>query len=129
LPNIFIVTEWCERGSLHDLLYDRTIPLSVANRLGLALQTAQGMCYLHADRHKIIHRDLKSHNLLVTRDFTIKVADFGVTIMRTGANTSKNTPGAAKPSRRGNAGGGGGGGGGGVVPLRRQGSTDAENDR
>jgi len=82
-PNIFIVTEWCERGSLHDILYDHTVPLSVATRLGLALQTAQGMAYLHSPRRQIIHRDLKSHNLLVTRDFTVKVADFGLTIMRT----------------------------------------------
>ena len=59
-PNIFIVTEWCERGSLHDLLYDHTVPLSVATRLGLALQTAQGMSYLHSPRRQIIHRDLKS---------------------------------------------------------------------
>ncbi|RYE98581.1 MAG: protein kinase, partial [Methanobacteriota archaeon] len=82
-PNIFIVTEWCERGSLSSMLYDSTLPLSVANRLGMALQTAQGMCYLHAAPRKIIHRDLKSHNLLVTRDFTVKVADFGLTVMRT----------------------------------------------
>lgn len=76
-PNIFIVTEWCERGSLSDLLYDHTLPLSAANRLGMALQTCQGMAYLHSSPRKIIHRDLKSQNLLVTRDFTIKVRTTG----------------------------------------------------
>ena len=81
-PDVCIVTEWAEHGSLHEQLYDRTVPMSAVNRLGLALQTAQGMCYLHAPRHMIIHRDLKSHNLLLTRDYTVKVADFGLTIRR-----------------------------------------------
>ena len=76
-----VCLEWCERGSLADLLYDHTIPLSAANRLGLALQTARGMAYLHTPRLRIIHRDLKSKNLLVTRDFAVKVADFGLTVM------------------------------------------------
>jgi serine/threonine protein kinase len=98
-PNIFIATEWCERGSLHDLLYDRTVPLSAANRLGLALQTAQGMSYLHASHRKIIHRDLKSQNLLVSRDFTVKVADFGLTIVR------KTSPDGSREKKRSQSGG------------------------
>jgi len=36
-PNIFIVTEWCERGSLHDMLYDPTQPISAASRINMAL--------------------------------------------------------------------------------------------
>ncbi len=46
-PNVFIVTEWCERGGLNDLLYDASIPLSSARRVNFALQAARGMCYLH----------------------------------------------------------------------------------
>lgn len=79
-PNVFVVTEWCERGALSGILYDRSVPVSAAMRLSLALQTAQGMAYLHSPRRGIIHRDLKSHNLLVGRDWTVKVADFGLTI-------------------------------------------------
>jgi hypothetical protein len=56
-PDVCIVTEWAERGSLHDQLYDPTVPMSAVNRIGLALQTAQGMCYLQSS-HGIIHRDL-----------------------------------------------------------------------
>jgi serine/threonine protein kinase len=41
----------------------------------MALDVAEGMSYLH--RQRIIHRDLKSHNLLVDEQWTVKVADFG----------------------------------------------------
>lgn len=91
LPNVFVVTEWCERGSLSEMLYDRSLPMSAAMRISLALQTAQGMCYLHTPRRGIIHRDLKSHNLLVTRDFTVKVADFGLTIKSSSAAVEVST--------------------------------------
>ena len=49
-PNVFVVTEWCERGSLSGLIYDRSVPLSAAMRISLALQTAQGMSYLWVPR-------------------------------------------------------------------------------
>ena len=83
-PAVFIVMEHCELGSLADLLYDRSQPLSSTVRLSVALQAAQGMAYLHAPRRRIIHRDLKSANLLVKRDLTVQVADFGVTIVKGG---------------------------------------------
>lgn len=46
-PNVFIVTEWCERGGLNDLLYDPVRAISAVTRIDFALQTAKGMCYLH----------------------------------------------------------------------------------
>ncbi len=81
-PSVFIVTEWCERGDLNCLLYDTAAPLSVAARVRLALHAAQGLTYLHSQRRGIVHRDLKSHNLLLTRHYILKVADFGLTVFQ-----------------------------------------------
>ena len=44
-----------------------------------ALDAAKGMMYLHSNDPPLVHRDLKSPNLLVDDKFTVKVADFGVT--------------------------------------------------
>jgi len=44
----------------------------------MAIQACRGLNYLHSCRPPILHRDLKSLNLLVSEDFTIKVSDFGL---------------------------------------------------
>ncbi len=83
VPNVCIVTELCPRRSLFEVIHDPSLALSCELRLRMALQAAQGMAYLHNQPARIIHRDLKSHNLLVGENFEIKVADFGLTIVRT----------------------------------------------
>lgn len=40
--------------------------------------TAEGMAYLHSFARPVIHRDLKSHNLLVDKHWNVKIADFGL---------------------------------------------------
>ena len=47
--------------------------LDQRRRLLMALDVARGMNYLHACKPPIMHRDLKSPNLLVDKDFTVKV--------------------------------------------------------
>ena len=52
-------------------------PLQVANwlrRLGMVLDAAKGMQYLHSCNPPIIHRDLKSPNLLVDKNYNVKVS-------------------------------------------------------
>ncbi len=51
--------------------------LDEKRRLLMALDIARGMHYLHTCKPPIVHRDLKTPNLLVDKDFGIKVADFG----------------------------------------------------
>lgn len=50
------------------------LALDDRRRLRMALDVARGMNYLHSCRPPIVHRDLKSPNLLVDKDFTVKVS-------------------------------------------------------
>ncbi|KAI9124390.1 hypothetical protein K1719_004312 [Acacia pycnantha] len=86
-PNLSIVTEYLSRGSLFELLRmpDARLVLSGKRRLSMAYDVASGMNYLHQMRPPIVHRDLKSPNLLVDDTYTVKVCDFGLS--RTKANT------------------------------------------
>ncbi|KAK7279008.1 hypothetical protein RJT34_24049 [Clitoria ternatea] len=86
-PKLSIVTEYLSRGSLYELLHTPGVGLSLSERrrLSMAYDVASGMNYLHQMRPPIVHRDLKSPNLLVDDSFTVKVCDFGLS--RTKANT------------------------------------------
>ncbi|XP_061350045.1 serine/threonine-protein kinase CTR1-like isoform X2 [Gastrolobium bilobum] len=86
-PNLSIVTEYLSRGSLYELLHIPGVGLSLSERrrLRMAYDVASGMNYLHQMRPPIVHRDLKSPNLLVDDSYTVKVGDFGLS--RTKANT------------------------------------------
>ena len=48
-------------------------PLFVACRLNMVLDAAKGMMYLHSSEPPVIHRDLKSPNLLVDKHWRVKV--------------------------------------------------------
>jgi LIM domain kinase 1 len=72
---IFIVTEFLPGGDLRSKLKDDSIELSWHLRVRVAIDVAYAMNYLHSK--KMIHRDLKSQNLLVCEDWKIKVCDFG----------------------------------------------------
>ncbi|KAG1326176.1 RGS domain-containing serine/threonine-protein kinase A [Cocos nucifera] len=52
------------------------------NMFSIILQQARGMNYLHHFNPPIIHRDLKSSNLLVDKNWTVKVADFGLSRLK-----------------------------------------------
>eukprot|EP00803_Ostreobium_quekettii_P004804 evm.model.scf_1329.5 EVM.evm.TU.scf_1329.5 scf_1329:31213-38564(-) len=84
-PNLSIVTQFLPRGSLFRLLHKTNAKIDERLRLRMAIDVAKGMCYLHSFKPPIIHRDLKSPNLLVDKDWTVKVCDFGLSKVR--ANT------------------------------------------
>lgn len=75
-PNFCIVTEYMPGGSLYDFLRRQETKLDFALLLKFGLDICNGMVYLH--QNNIIHRDLKSANLLMDNNLVIKVADFGV---------------------------------------------------
>eukprot|EP00164_Ancoracysta_twista_P009921 GFYU01014808.1.p1 GENE.GFYU01014808.1~~GFYU01014808.1.p1 ORF type:complete len:643 (+),score=128.23 GFYU01014808.1:145-2073(+) len=73
-----IVTEFMNNGSVYDVMHKQKQKLTLAEKLSILQQTCRGMEYLHAAKPPIIHRDLKSQNLLLDEHFTIKVCDFGL---------------------------------------------------
>ncbi|XVF23369.1 hypothetical protein REPUB_Repub13aG0032300 [Reevesia pubescens] len=86
-PKLSIVTEYLSRGSLFSLLRmpDAGLVLDERLRLNMALDVARGMNYLHQLKPPIVYQDLKSPNLLVDSNYTVKVFDFGLS--RSKANT------------------------------------------
>ncbi|XP_078154806.1 serine/threonine-protein kinase STY46-like [Carex rostrata] len=75
-PQYSIVTEFMSGGNLYDYLHKQKNVLELPKLLKFALDVCRGMEYLH--QNSIIHRDLKTANLLVDKEHVVKVADFGV---------------------------------------------------
>jgi serine/threonine protein kinase len=76
-PNICILTEFMCKGNLSYVLKSEK-DLSWAIKVKMALDAAEGMAYLHSCKPPVVHRDLKSLNLLVDEGYNVKVADFGL---------------------------------------------------
>lgn len=75
-PNLCIVTEFMSGGSVYDYLHKHKGVFKLPALVGVAMDVSKGMSYLH--QNNIIHRDLKTANLLMDENGTVKVADFGV---------------------------------------------------
>lgn len=75
-PCYCIVTEYMPGGNLYDFLHKQNNFLELVKILKIAISISKGMDYLH--QNDIIHRDLKTANLLIGHDQVIKIADFGV---------------------------------------------------
>ncbi|CAI7906911.1 unnamed protein product [Closterium sp. NIES-53] len=76
-----LVYEFLPNGSLADHLHGKKVrqngPLSWEKRLKIAVGSARGLRYLHSQRPQVLHRDVKSPNILITDSYVAKVADFG----------------------------------------------------
>ncbi|KAF3605730.1 hypothetical protein DY000_02045718 [Brassica cretica] len=100
---LLLVYEYVANGTLADHLHGPQANPSLlpwSTRLKIAVETASALKYLHAS--KIIHRDVKSNNILLDQNFNVKVADFGLSRLfpmdKTHVSTApQGTPGYVDP--------------------------------
>ena len=85
-----IVTEFCKYGDLSDYMQTHAKP-SLQKQLTLMYDIAFGCSYLHGRRPAIIHRDLKSLNILVGEDERAKISDFGLAKIKSKARVMMHT--------------------------------------
>lgn len=76
---LLLVYEYIPNGTVADHLHGEQakpglLPWSI--RMSIAIETATALAYLHAS--EIVHRDVKTNNILLDNNFTVKVADFGL---------------------------------------------------
>lgn len=88
-PNLMIVTEFMARGTLFDILHQSSMKVTWAMRRRMALDSCRGMRYLHDS--KLLHRDLKSSNIMVDENFKCAIGDFGLTRISHGAVAAQMT--------------------------------------
>ncbi|KAM7488644.1 hypothetical protein LguiB_026128 [Lonicera macranthoides] len=76
---LFIVYEYMQKGSLDKHLFkEGGNPFSWDTRLKISIGAARGLCFLHKTESGVIHRKVKTSNILLDGDFNAKLSDFGL---------------------------------------------------
>jgi interleukin-1 receptor-associated kinase 4 len=79
-PSMCLVSAYMPRGSLNSFLSQHGDNFNAEQRISVAIGTARGLSHLHSFLdHPVVHRDVKSDNILLDSDLTPKLGDFGLT--------------------------------------------------
>jgi serine/threonine protein kinase len=92
--SMLYVTEYCERGSLSDFLYDSAFPINDRLRLNIASDVVTGLAHIH--NLGLSHGRLTSSNCVIDSHLVVKLTDFGVATYAYMKNT--NTLATAPPA-------------------------------
>jgi serine/threonine protein kinase len=76
-----LVVEFMSNGTLYDTLHSNSRPPNWGRRITMALQIAKAVDTLHSQNPPVIHRDIKSANVLIDRNFNARLGDFGLALM------------------------------------------------
>ena len=89
-----IEMEYADGGNLSEFLAKRTVRMDERDILDIMYQMVSAIRYMHA--HHVLHRDLKTANIFLTKEGTVKIGDFGIskvlTTRASGAHTVLGTP-------------------------------------
>ncbi|KAB5520460.1 hypothetical protein DKX38_024779 [Salix brachista] len=75
-----LVVEFMSNGTLYDTLHSNSRPPNWGRRIRMALQIAKAVDTLHSQNPPVIHRDIKSANVLIDRNFKARLGDFGLAL-------------------------------------------------
>ncbi|TPX63279.1 hypothetical protein SpCBS45565_g06735 [Spizellomyces sp. 'palustris'] len=78
-PNIGVLTEVVPYGDAWTFLHDASVDMSPEVAMGMAVGVCRGMAFLHEQDPPILHGNLKSQNVMLMDDGTVKLTDYGLT--------------------------------------------------
>ncbi|KAE9027103.1 hypothetical protein PF011_g2202 [Phytophthora fragariae] len=77
-----LVMELCPKGSVYSVIHNEDVKIDWSLLLRMMVDSSRGMHFLHSSKPPILHRDLKSVNLLIDADWRCKVSDFGLSKLK-----------------------------------------------